>query len=284
MTQSPGAAPSSALIRGPVAFFGLAGAWTHMAARKVFGPGAEYRENSTIAQVFEAVSAGSAQFGVVPIENSTEGGVNQTVDELLSRDLHVHGEVVLDIAQCLLGQTRDLSQLKRVASHPQGLAQCRHWLAEHLPNAEQVASLSTSAAAREAAQDPHLAAIASALAGELNGLIVIRDSIQDSAENATRFVVIAKSDAERTGHDKTSLVFSTAHTRGALRQVLEIFDRAGLNLTRIESRPAPGRRWEYVFLTDLEGHRQDPAIAGALADLEAHCSWARVLGSYPRVT
>jgi chorismate mutase / prephenate dehydratase len=284
VTESPGTAPSPALIRGPVAFFGLAGAWTHMAARKVFGPGAEYRENSTIAQVFEAVSAGSAQFGVVPIENSTEGGVNQTVDELLSRELHVHGEVVLDIAQCLLGQTRDLSQLKRVASHPQGLAQCRHWLAEHLPNAEQVASLSTSAAAREAAQDPHLAAIASALAGELNGLIVIKDSIQDSAENATRFVVIAKSDAERTGHDKTSLVFSTAHTRGALRQVLEIFDRAGLNLTRIESRPAPGRRWEYVFLTDLEGHRQDPAIAGALVELGAHCSWARVLGSYPRVT
>jgi chorismate mutase/prephenate dehydratase len=285
VSESSGTAPSPALTAtGPIAFFGLTGSWTHMAARKVFGAEADCRENSTIAQVFEAVSDGSAEFGVVPIENSTEGGVNQTVDELLSRDLHVHGEVVLDIAQCLLGLTSDLSQIQRVASHPQGLAQCRHWLAQHLPNAEQVASLSTTAAAREAAHDPHLAAISNALAGELNGLIVIREGIQDSAENATRFVVIAKNDAQRTGHDKTSLVFSTAHSRGALRQVLEIFDHAGLNLTRIESRPAPGRRWEYVFLTDLEGHRQDPAIAGALAELEAHCAWARVLGSYPRVT
>jgi chorismate mutase/prephenate dehydratase len=276
-----GAAP---VATGPVAFFGLTGSWTHMAARQVFGPRSNYRESSTIAQVFESVSDGSAEFGVVPIENSTEGGVNQTVDELLNRDLHVHGEVVLEIAQCLLGLTQDLSQIRRVASHPQGLAQCRRWLANHLPNAEQVASLSTTAAAREAAHDPHLAAISNALAGELNGLFVIRASIQDSAENATRFVVIAKNDAERTGRDKTSLVFSTAHSRGALRQVLEIFDRAGLNLTRIESRPAQGRRWEYVFLTDLEGHRQDPAIAGALVELEAHCAWARVLGSYPRVT
>jgi chorismate mutase / prephenate dehydratase len=285
VSESSGAAPSPALVAtGPVAFFGLTGSWTHMAARKVFGSGADCRENSTIAQVFEAVSDGSAEFGVVPIENSTEGGVNQTVDELLRRNLHVHGEVVLEIAQCLLGLDRDLSKIERVASHPQGLAQCRHWLAEHLPHAEQVASLSTTAAAREAAQDPRLAAISSALAGELNGLLVIRESIQDSAENATRFIVLAKSDAQRTGHDKTSLVFSTAHSRGALRQVLEIFDRAGINLTRIESRPAPGGRWEYVFLTDLEGHREDPAIAGALVELEAHCAWARVLGSYPRVT
>ncbi len=269
---------------GPVSYFGLAGSWTHMAARKVFGPSADCRENATISHVFEAVSEGLAEFGVVPIENSTEGGVNQTVDELLRRDLHVRGEVVLEIAQCLLGLATDLSQIERVASHPQGLAQCRHWLAKHLPQAEQVASLSTTSAAREAAQDPQLAAISSALAGELNGLRLIREGIQDSAENATRFVVIGRSDAARTGRDKTSLVFSTQHSRGALRQVLEIFDRAGINLTRIESRPAPGRRWEYVFLTDLEGHREDAAIAGALVELEQHCFRVRVLGSYPRVT
>ncbi|MET0793082.1 MAG: prephenate dehydratase [Polyangiaceae bacterium] len=269
---------------GPIAFFGLAGSWTHMAARKVFGPTADYCESSTISHVFESVSTGSVEFGVVPIENSTEGGVNQTVDELVRRDLHVQGEVVLEIAQCLVGLASDLSQIQRVASHPQGLAQCRHWLAEHLPQAEQVASLSTTSAAREAAQDPQLAAISSALAGELNGLRLIREGIQDSAENATRFVVIGRSDAPRTGRDKTSLVFSTQHSRGALRQVLEIFDRAGINLTRIESRPAPGRRWEYVFLTDVEGHREDPAIAGALVELEQHCFRVRLLGSYPRVT
>jgi chorismate mutase / prephenate dehydratase len=145
-----------------------------------------------------------------------------------------------------------------------------------------VASLSTTVAARDATLDPHLAAISSPLAAELNGLNIIREGIQDSAENATRFVVIAAADAERTGNDKTSLVFSTAHARGALRQALEIFDSAGLNLTRIESRPAPGRRWEYVFLTDLEGHRQDEPVARALSDLRDRCSMVRVLGSYPR--
>ena len=255
-----------------------------MAARSVFGPSAEYQENPTIAHVFEVVSSGVAGYGVVPIENSTEGGVNQTVDQLLSHDLRIQGEVVLEIAQCLLGLGHDLTGITRVASHPQGLAQCRQWLAEHLPLAEQVASLSTASAARDAAHDPSLAAISSALAGELNGLNVIRASIQDSAENATRFLVLGREDAPSTGRDKTSLVFSTAHSRGALRQVLEIFDRAGLNLSRIESRPAPGRRWEYVFLTDLEGHRSEPAVAQALAELDEQCSMVRVLGSYPRAT
>jgi chorismate mutase/prephenate dehydratase len=255
-----------------------------MAARQIFGQTGEYRESSLISQVFEAVSSGAVGFGVVPIENSTEGGVNQTVDELLSHALHIRAEVVLEIAQCLIGKGTDLTGITRVASHPQGLAQCRHWLAAHLPEAAQVAALSTSAAAREAAEDESLAAIASPLAAELNALNVIQAGIQDSAENATRFIVIARGDAARTGHDKTSLVFSTAHSRGALRQVLEIFDRADINLSRIESRPAPSKRWEYVFLTDLEGHREDAAVSAALRELQAHCSMVRVLGSYPRVT
>jgi chorismate mutase/prephenate dehydratase len=279
-----GRAPVRTTATNTVAFFGLFGAWTHMAARKVFGDSAEYRENSTISRVFQAVSAGNAAFGVVPIENSTEGGVNQTLDELLENDLRIAGEVVLEIAQCLMGRARDLSEIERVASHPQGLAQCRRWLAKHLPNATQVASLSTTAAAREATLDPRLAAISSPLAAQLNGLNLIREGIQDDAENATRFVVVARTDGARTGNDKTSLVFSTAHVRGALRQALEIFDRAGLNLTRIESRPAPGRRWEYVFLTDLEGHREDEPVARALHELAEHCSMVRVLGSYPRAT
>ncbi|HEY4106309.1 MAG TPA: prephenate dehydratase [Polyangiaceae bacterium] len=267
-----------------VVFFGLFGSWTHMAARKVFGPSASFRECTTISRVFEAVVNRSAAFGVVPIENSTEGGVNQTVDELIDRSLRIHAEIVLEIAQCLMGQARDLSGIERVASHPQGLAQCRHWLAEHLPNAEQIASLSTTSAARDATLDPQLAAISSPLAAELNGLRIISENIQDNAENATRFIVIAESDGARTGKDKTSLVFSTAHTRGALRNALEAFDAAGLNLTRIESRPAPGRRWEYVFLTDLEGHREDPEVAEAVRELESRCSMVRVLGSYPRAT
>lgn len=269
---------------GPVAFFGTPGSWTHQAARTFFGPSDHYLENATISHVFEAVSSGAAIYGVVPIENSTEGGVNQTVDQLLTHELRIQGEVVLEIAQCLLGRGRDLTGITRVASHPQGLAQCRRWLAEHLPQAKQVASPSTASAAVDAALDPSLAVISSALAGEINGLNLICTGIQDSAENATRFLVLGREAPASTGHDKTTLVFSTAHSRGALRQVLEIFDRAELNLTRIESRPAPGRRWEYVFLTDLEGHRSEPRVAQALAELEQQCSMVRVLGSYPRVT
>ena len=269
---------------GAVAIFGPAGAWTHIAAREVYGSAAKYYERPTIAQVFEAVASGVAQVGVVPIENSTEGGVNQTVDELLARSLRIQGEVVLEITQCLITRAQSLSEIKRVASHPQGLAQCRHWLAKHLPHAEQVASLSTSSAASEAATDPSLAAISSALAAELNGVPVLVGNVQDSAENATRFVVIADADAPATGKDKTTLVFSTAHRRGALLHVLEIFDRAHINLSRIESRPAPGRRWEYVFLADLEGHREDPGVLRALAELEEQCAMVRVLGSYQRVT
>ncbi len=267
-----------------IAYFGLPGSWTHMAARKFFGAAADVGENTTISRVFEAVTSGSAKYGVVPIENSTEGGVNQTVDELIASRLHVRGEIVLAIAQCLMGHAVELSAIERVASHPQGLAQCRHWLQSHVPHATQIATLSTTAAAQDAARDPRIAAISSPLAAELNQLPIIREGIQDEAENATRFVVIGQSDGARTGSDKTSLVFSTAHERGALRQALEVFDDAGLNLTRIESRPAPGKRWEYVFLTDLEGHREDAAVAGALTALAARCSMVRVLGSFPRAT
>ena len=269
---------------GAIAIFGPAGAWTHIAARQLFGAAASYCERPTISQVFDAVASGVAEVGVVPIENSTEGGVNQTVDELMARDLRIQGEVVLEITQCLITRAQSLAEIERVASHPQGLAQCRHWLSKHLPHAVQVASLSTSSAAQEAASDPRLAAISSPLAAELHGVPVLVGNVQDSAENATRFVVIAGSDAPATGKDKTTLVFTTAHRRGALLHVLSIFDRAGINLSRIESRPAPGRRWEYVFLTDLEGHRQDPAVLQALTELEQHCAMVRVLGSYSRVT
>lgn len=280
----PSVRPLQLSASGTVAFFGLPGSFTHAAARSVFGSAADYRESSTISLAFESVASGAAEYGVVPIENSTEGGVNQTVDQLMQHDVRICGEVVLDIQQCLLGKATSLDQITRVASHPQGLAQCRLWLEQHLPHAVQVPALSTTAAAHDAVNDPTLAAISGPLAAELTGLSVIRAGIQDSVENATRFLVIAKRDAERTGRDKTSLVFTTAHSRGALRQVLEVFDHAGINLSRIESRPAPGKRWEYVFLTDLEGHRDDPAVAQALATLTLSCSMLRVLGSYPRVT
>jgi chorismate mutase/prephenate dehydratase len=265
-----------------VAFFGPAGTFTHMAALRFFGLAVRYVEATTIPGVFDAVTRGTVAFGVVPIENSTEGAVTFTLDSLLDSSLMIRSEIVLDISQCLVGRHAELGRIQRVYSHPQALAQCRGWLAQNLPHAQLVVAPSTSAAAREVAADDGAAAVSSRLAAELSGLLVIREGIQDRAQNATRFVVIATEDAPPTGRDKTSLVFSTRHERGALKHVLEIFEQQGVNLTRIESRPARDKLWEYVFFTDLEGHRSDPAIARAIERLGETQAMVRLLGSYPR--
>ncbi|HET9929530.1 MAG TPA: prephenate dehydratase [Polyangiaceae bacterium] len=265
-----------------VAYMGPSGTFSHIAAHSAFGLAARYIETPTIGAVLEAVARGSANYGVAPIENSTEGGVTATLDAFLELDVMIQREFVIEVTQCLLGRERDLGKIRRVYSHPQPLAQCRAWLSRHLPHAELVTSPSTAVAAREAASEEYTAAIGSRLSAQLYSLEIIQESIQDRAENATRFVVVAKSDAERTGRDKTSVAFSAAHVRGALRRALEIFDDEGLNLTRIESRPAAGRRWEYVFFTDFEGHRTDANVAKAIDRLRHACSTVRVLGSYPR--
>jgi chorismate mutase/prephenate dehydratase len=266
-----------------VAYFGPSGTFTHMAARAAFGLAARYVESSTIPGVFDAVQRGTTQYGVVPIENSTEGGVTFTLDSLVDTDVKIRNEVVLDVTHCLIGSSDDLGRLERVYSHPQALAQCREWLAKHLPRAQLVVSLSTSAAARDAAQDDRSAAVASRLAAELSGLLVIREGIQDRQQNATRFLVLAMDDAPPTGEDRTSVVFATPHRRGALRRVLEIFDEEQINLSRIESRPRRGEMWQYVFFTDFEGHRLDANVTRALARLQSLCNMVKVLGSYPRV-
>jgi chorismate mutase/prephenate dehydratase len=265
-----------------VAFLGPPGTFCHMAARKVFGLAARYVEAATIAGIFDTVVRDAVHYGVAPIENSTEGGVTFTLDALLDFDVSIRGELVLDVAQCLVGRHDDVARIQRVYSHPQALAQCRGWLAKNLPNAQLVVSTSTSNAAREAGADEAAAAVASRLAADLLGLRVIREGIQDRPENATRFVILAKSDAPPTGNDKTSLFFSTPHERGALRRVLEIFDEEGINLTRIESRPGREKLWEYVFFTDVEGHREDPPLSRALERLKGQCAMTKILGSYPR--
>jgi chorismate mutase/prephenate dehydratase len=267
-----------------VVYFGPPGTFTHMAAQSAFGLGAEYLDaGPNIAAVFDAVARGSAAYGVAPIENSTEGGVSLTLDCLLDKpEVKIRNELVLDINQCLVSRNTELSQIQRVYSHTQPLAQCRVWLSRNVPHAQLVVSPSTSVAAREAAADEKAAAVASRLAANLYGLSVIRENIQDRPENATRFVILALSDAPPTGRDKTTMVFSTPHERGALRRVLEIFDEEGINLTRIESRPRGERLWEYDFFTDLEGHRLDLPVARAIERLEQKCAMVRVLGSYPR--
>ena len=267
-----------------VVFLGPEGAFSHMAARHLFGLAARYREAATIHGVFDAVRRGDAISGVVPVENSAEGSITHTLDALVDGDLFIRQELVLEASQCLVGRADQLSSIERVYAHPQVLAECQLWLARNLPGAQFVHTSSTSSAAREALADERAAAIGTRMAGELFGLAVVAERIQDRAESATRFVIIAKGDAPRTGADKTTLAFSLhdAGARGALKRALEIFDEEGINLSRIESRPKGTTPWEYVFLVDVEGHRQDPPVASVIQKLISRCGSVKVLGSYPR--
>jgi chorismate mutase / prephenate dehydratase len=264
-----------------VAYMGPPGTFSHLATRSLF-PDNRTLECPTIADVIDRVARREAELGVVPVENSTEGGVTATLDGLLDTSLSICREIVVDVSLCLVARTADRGRFRRVASHPQPLAQCRRWLSRELPGVALFPTPSTAAAAREAATDEATAAVTSRLAAELENLLVVAEDIQDRPENATRFAVIGQTDAAPTGRDKTSLVFSTPHERGALRRVLGVFDDAGINLTRIESRPQAGKRWEYVFFTDIEGHRTDVNVADALRALSELGGAVRVLGSYPR--
>jgi chorismate mutase/prephenate dehydratase len=265
-----------------VAFLGPVGTFTHAAARELFGLAARYTEATTIDSVFDAVRRGDAAYGVVPIENSTEGSVTPAIDALIEGGVFIRRELVLEIGQCLMSTAEGLTRIERVYSHPQALAQCRVWLAKHLAGAQLVQTPSTAAAAREALADAAGAAIGSRLAAELYGVPVLRDNVQDLAENATRFVMIATEDAPRTGRDKTAIAFAVHDEQGALLRVLEVFRDHGINLTRIESRPSKQRAWDYVFLADLEGHREDENVGAALTALAGKCPMLRSLGSYPR--
>jgi chorismate mutase/prephenate dehydratase len=262
-------------------YLGPPGTFTHAAAKLAL-PDRELVAASTIAGVFDGVSAGAAELGVVPVENSTEGSVGSTLDALIESPLRIERELVLEVEHCLLARHGERERFARVGSHPQALGQCRRWLARELPHAELWPMASTAAAAQEAASDDRTAAIASRLAAELFGLSIVAESIEDQSPNVTRFLVIGGGDPAPTGSDRTSVAFSLPHVRGALRGALEIFDRAGLNLTRIESRPLPDRLWEYRFFVDFEGHARDPAAAAALDELARSLRSFRLLGSYPR--
>ena len=264
-----------------VAYMGPPRTFSHAAALQMFGETAELVVTRTIPDAVDAASEGQADVAIVPIENSIEGGVNATIDALFDSDLTISAELVLEVDLCLLAQSADLTTIHRVTSHPQPLGQCKQWLRKHLPQAEIMVAVSTTAAAQEALKDSQTAAVGSRMAAEL-GLLVARERIQDHEGNATRFFVVGKHLTSPTGSDKTTLVFSTPHERGALRRVLEVFDEEGLNLTRIESRPLRGQRWQYAFFTDLEGHREDPAVQSALVRLQKGGAMVRVLGSYPR--
>jgi len=264
-----------------VAYLGPPASFTHQAAILRFGSSATLAPGRSIVEVFDEVERGRAEFGVVAVENSTEGSVNVTLDRLIDSDLLIAGELSLEISHHLLSRAHDVGAIRTVCSHPQALAQCRQWLTANLPEVAREEVSSTSAAAERAAGDPAVAAVASELAARLYDLPVLRGRIEDNPLNSTRFLVLGRRAMPPTGKDKTSILCSLKHEVGALATFLEPFARHGLNLTKIESRPTKRRPWEYVFFVDFEGHLDTPPVQAAVAEIRERCLFLKILGSYP---
>lgn len=265
-----------------VAYLGPEGTFTESAAFKHFGHAIEAIPVDGIGGVFRQVQAGVGDYGVVPIENSTEGVVGHTLDMFVSSDLAICGEVELPIHHCLLATGGERDGITKVFSHQQSFAQCRRWLDANLPKVPRETVASNGEAARRAASEPGTAAIAGESAAAQHGLRVLAADIEDEPGNRTRFVIIGRQSVGASGDDKTSVVFSTRHRPGALYELLESFKKRGINMTRIESRPSRQGNWSYVFYVDLEGHASDPSMTAALAELEELAPFYKFLGSYPR--
>jgi len=264
-----------------VAYLGPEATFTHVAACDIFGTGAEYIAARDIGSVFAAVETGRAHCGVVPIENSSEGAVSETLDTFVGSELGIMSEEVLPIHLNLMGRGA-LSQVRRVASKPMALAQCRAWLAEHLPDAEMVETASTAQAAAQAAERPDTAVVAHEMAARIYRLKVFQAHIEDVESNVTRFLVIGHGAPPRTGRDKTSMLCSVKHEPGALWKLLNVIRKHGINMTYLYPRPSRDKPWEYFFFIDMEGHRADKNVQAALADAEKHCNFFKVLGSFPK--
>lgn len=267
-----------------VAYLGPMGTFSEAAAIKQFGHAVEGLPMASIDEVFRAVERGEAQFGIVPVENSTEGAVSRTLDLLLSSSLKICGEVMLRVRQHLLRRTEGLEGIEVVYSHAQSLAQCHEWLNQNLPHARRIRVTSNGEAARMAAEDPGAAAVAGEIAAERYRLTIVARDIEDEPNNTTRFLVLSQTDAAPSGRDKTSLVLSTRNKPGTLLELLTPFARNGISLTRLESRPVRNGLWEYVFFIDIEGHRSDAVIQDTLVAVEPHTTLLKVLGSYPMAT
>ena len=264
-----------------VSFQGERGAYSESAALSFFGPSIELKPCRELSEVFKSVEGGEADYGVVPIENSTEGVVSYTLDMFLDSDLKICAEIIQEIAHHLLGRGK-LKDIKKVYSHPQAIAQCRVWLEEHMSTVKICETESTAKAAQLAAEEEGAAAIASEVAAGLYGLNILAAHIEDSPHNYTRFLVIGRNYAERSGDDKTSILFSIKDRVGALYDMLAPFRVHGINLTKIESRPTKRKAWEYVFFVDFEGHKDDEKVKKALNELSERCLFLKILGSYPK--
>ena len=263
-----------------IAYLGPEHTYSHEAARNRFGASASFAPEPSIAAVFQALENLRADYGVAPVENSTEGSVSLTLDLLIDTPLRIIGEILLPIRHALMARA-GAGAFNKIVSHQQSLGQCRNYLAANYRNCELEAVPSNSFAAQQAAEDASYAAIASVAAARANGLEVIAENIQDVAQNTTRFLVLGREAMARSGADKTSLVFALPERAGALHGALTLFARQRINLTMIQSRPQRERPWAYVFFVDLQGHREDAEVRRALTGLEKRALFLKVLGSYP---
>ncbi len=264
-----------------VAYLGPAGSFSEQAAFEHFGHAVTGVPCASFDEVFRSVEAGSADVGMVPVENSTEGAVNRTLDLLLGSQVRILGERSILIRHCLMSKEPGLKGVTKILAHPQALAQCQNWLNRNYPGLPREPVSSNSEAARIASTDPTVAAIASDSAAQAWGLQLVAEGIQDDAQNRTRFLAIGSIANLPSGQDKTSLILAVANRAGAVYQMLSPLSENGVSMTRFESRPARTGQWEYYFYVDIEGHCEDPPVRKALAALEAQCAFFKVLGSYP---
>ncbi len=265
-----------------VAFLGPEATFSHLAALKKFGHATRFGPMATIGEVFSEVEKGKYQYGVVPIENSTEGVVNDTLDRFAETDLKICGEIFLEISHDLLSKSGHRQDIEVIYSHPQAYGQCRRWLATHLPDLTVIEVASTGVAAQKAAKNPNSAAIASAAAASLYDLRVVERRIEDNPGNVTHFFVIGPDAPGPTGADKTSIIFAVDDVPGALYQTLRPLAQRGLNMSRIVSRPLKTEAWRYRFFVDLDGHRENDKVGQALEEIEGLSAWFKLLGSFPK--
>jgi chorismate mutase/prephenate dehydratase len=264
-----------------IAYLGPEFTFTHMAGIRKFGSSVDYTACETITDVFSEVDKERSDYGVVPVENSIDGAITHTLDMFVDSELKICSEIYMLVSHNLVSREPDRSKIKKIYSKSQVFAQCRLWLEANLPRAELVDVSSTARAAAIAAKEPRSACIAGELAAKRHGLRILEESIEDSAHNVTRFLVIGRTEARPTKKDKTSVMFSVKDRAGALHDMLVPFKRHGINITKIESRPSKVRAWEYYFFVDLEGHHEDPKVRRALGELRRSSIYIKVLGSYP---
>ena len=267
-----------------IAYLGPEGTWTHQAAIKKFGHSVEYSAQPNFAEVFDQVTRRKADYGVVPIENSTEGAVSHTLDLFVDSSLQICAQILLRIENGLMASI-PREEIKTLYSHPQVFGQCRTWILQNFPKADLVEVSSTTRAAQIAKEKAHegAAAMGGPLAAEMNGLTMLEEAVQDRATNTTRFLVIGEKTCPPTGNDRTSMLFAIHDRPGSLVRALQAFEHFDINMSKIESRPSKRKDWEYVFYVDLAGHCENDEVKEALSELEKHCSMVKLLGSYPDV-